>query len=846
MFLVRQCRYSDTQRTPGKLIPISVFIAFALALLFLVTAVSAATTTINVSPTNPNGWTFFEETATGSGSFVNGPDIPPVGRGSAQLEVNGTGGEMLYAGIYGGTYLRDIDTLSYQTYRQSGLAEFAPALQFNIDYDLDDGDTSWQGRLVYEPSYSGITPTTGTWEQWNPLDSNAKWWASGAPGNSLCPQGPSCSWSQILTQYPNAGIHATLPGILFKAGGGWTGGFVGNVDDFTIQINGDTTQYNFENVSCQNLTQTSAYNTIQDAIDSANTNDFIQCAAGVYNENITVDKAITLMGAGSDCGDGSLNTIIQKATNAPLVTLTASGTAVNPILFQDMCIHPESVFGIDIPDTGITISHVTLDNIQVIGTNETNSSENERGLMVGETSSLTDLIVTDAAFDHLTYGWYFKKRVLASDLSTVERVTVTNTSFSHNNAKGIYVEKLSDASFNGGVVHNNGLDLGFFNKQWHAGFDINLKAGNYQNLTFDGISFTQNALGLQHGVALMLKARDDPSYASAPATLTNVLIQKNSISNNERGIRLGEVGKSNATPTNVSIVNNIFSNNNPTYLGVDGSAPGAIVLITNGTVIVKGNEFDGNGQVFSQQIGTLTAYANNINNFTNAGLTSAMGTVNGRHNWWGTYASQPTGVDNDSWAFLLGAPVITWADGNGTVTLPDSIATDDASFTGAGNKVIVNHRNAVPFGKGIPADTGAAQCADFYDFFAPGGSGTYGVSIPVDAACTSAIIDDKLFEFALNDSGTYIGAPDTTCSPDTSCWNSIATIPRVGDVLTSNVDAEELQGTPFAAPSRNNNAPTAVSLATFSATTNNMGMVTAVIFLLLTLTTFAFWKQRAG
>lgn len=268
-------------------------------------------------------------------------------------------------------------------------------------------------------------------------------------------------------------------------------------------------------------------------------------------------------------------------------------------------------------------------------------------------------------------------------------------------------------------------------------------------------------------------------------------------------------------------------------------------------VTVKGSAIDNVDYVFSTTGAgnNLTAYANNITNFTDGGLDGALGTINARHNWWGTYATQPTGVDNDSWAILLGAPVFTWADGTGTVTLADSLATDDASFSGIGNKVIVNHGFTAPFGKGIPADTGNYQCANFYDFFAPGGSGTYDVSIPVAAACTSALIDDKLFQFALNGSG----APDLTCAPDTACWHSI-TATRAGNVLTSNVAAADLLGTPFAAPSRNNNDPTAVSLSTFSAATNTVGVVTpvlsvvevAVILLLLTLTTFIFWKRRAA
>ena len=267
------------------------------------------------------------------------------------------------------------------------------------------------------------------------------------------------------------------------------------------------------------------------------------------------------------------------------------------------------------------------------------------------------------------------------------------------------------------------------------------------------------------------------------------------------------------------------------------------VSISDGSLIVRGNALENHTAVFNTSGGLLTVYANNITPFTNAGLVGTTAVVNARHNWWGTYTAQPAGVDNDSWAFLLGADVNTWADGTGTVMLADGIAADDASFVGNGRLVIVNHGSGlsnVPFGKGIPADTGASQCADFYDFFAIGGSGTYGVSIPVEGTtCASGVIDDKLFKFALNGSGE----PATDCAPDSACWNSIAAS-RSGDVLTANVAAADLQGTPFAVPSVNNNDPTAVTLLNFTPAATDTIWPYAVLLILSLLTGFVWWRQK--
>ena len=56
----------------------------------------------------------------------------------------------------------------------------------------------------------------------------------------------------------------------------------------------------------------------------------------------------------------------------------------------------------------------------------------------------------------------------------VRNVSVSNTSFVENSFKGIYAEKLSDATFVDCTVRDNG-HYDFWNGVWNAGFDINLK-----------------------------------------------------------------------------------------------------------------------------------------------------------------------------------------------------------------------------------------------------------------------------------------------------------------------------------------------------------------------------------
>jgi len=299
----------------------------------------------------------------------------------------------------------------------------------------------------------------------------------------------------------------------------------------------------------------------------------------------------------------------------------------------------------------------------------------------------------------------------------------------------------------------------------------------------------------------------------------------------------GVYAKDNTSNTNGASVEGIIRNSTVTNSPIAFQIEGPDASLT-----AKGNTVDGNTNIFYLADGDLLAYANNITNFTDGGLNSATGTFNARHNWWSDYTIQPTGVDSDSWAYLLGAPVSTWVDGITSVALADGSAGADATFSGAGTLVIVNHGAGlanVPFGKGISADTGANQCADFYDFFAIGGSGSYGVAIPVNSGCTSALIDAKLFQFTLDGSG----APDLTCTPDTACWNSI-TATRIGDILTANVATGDVLGTPFTAPSYNNNDPTAVSLREFKASGSQTSILAIVLGLGTVLVTGLAALQR--
>ena len=196
------------------------------------------------------GFGFVQETPTGSGAFVSGPNGTD-GAGSAQLTTDATGGEALANGLYAGTNLDHLDFVSYKTY-QPNAGPNATTLQFDADYDSTDSTTAYQGRLVFEPSLSGqATVTNGTWQTWDPLTAPSGWWQSGdaivggVDVGKACTEALPCSFAQVLAAYPNTAIRPitgqvsgqpVAGGIWLKAGGGWSPGFTGNVDSLTIAV----------------------------------------------------------------------------------------------------------------------------------------------------------------------------------------------------------------------------------------------------------------------------------------------------------------------------------------------------------------------------------------------------------------------------------------------------------------------------------------------------------------------------------------------------------------------------------------------------------------------------------
>lgn len=224
----------------------SLFIAASMPL-----AATAATTTTVVTPSDMQGWVFYnDETDTidsSLGSFVTGPETPPAGTGSVQISVSGTQRRNLATYQFADTVLADITELKYSTYNPSagngGSANRSGYLQFNVDFD---GSDTWQRRLTYLPVDNG-TILQDEWQEWDAASPTALWRYSGATwpvtgGSGATPK----TWAQIQSDYPGVSIRATDAFLGVRVGEPYANGYTENIDRIVFGTVGDSTVFDFE------------------------------------------------------------------------------------------------------------------------------------------------------------------------------------------------------------------------------------------------------------------------------------------------------------------------------------------------------------------------------------------------------------------------------------------------------------------------------------------------------------------------------------------------------------------------------------------------------------------------
>lgn len=170
----------------------------------------------------------------------------PVGDGAALLSVDANGRASFGTNLYKGTRVDQILQLKFNAFNIGGTTDNNVVLQFDFDADGTDANTTFQGRLTFQPLVE--LPA----DSWTTLDTqNATqglWWRS-QPGAGPCTQAVQCTWAQVLANFPDGAVRNDV-----NAGGAFLarlGGPIGHnasayVDGIIVQTNTGTTTWDFE------------------------------------------------------------------------------------------------------------------------------------------------------------------------------------------------------------------------------------------------------------------------------------------------------------------------------------------------------------------------------------------------------------------------------------------------------------------------------------------------------------------------------------------------------------------------------------------------------------------------
>lgn len=220
-----------------------------------------ASATLVVQPSNMQGWAFnlSGSGATGTGTFVRGPAVPPLGQGSVQFILGPDGDYVeLRHGGYDGLLLADISDLSYSTYVPTGTGSSndntcqAPYLILTIDNNNDgDPDDNGDNILFYEPCYQSGAVVRDAWQNW---DAHGGQWYPGYndDGSGRVTGPPTQTLQQYAAAHPNARIVNSSNGrggVRIDAGGGGaiTSDDIYYADAYRIGFGtGSITTYDFE------------------------------------------------------------------------------------------------------------------------------------------------------------------------------------------------------------------------------------------------------------------------------------------------------------------------------------------------------------------------------------------------------------------------------------------------------------------------------------------------------------------------------------------------------------------------------------------------------------------------
>lgn len=483
---------------------------------------------------------------------------------SPEGETWGTDGDeariTIPASSVGVTDLNSLTSISWLRYCVSGYAPHVDviveveggtdALVFEYAYNTIEGDVRPEGWPDYGTVHDAWHPTfNDDGNGPSAIDDTAKAWLNSGPaGGEDIIRGTLAEWKAGTVDESVTGSSTVLRFEIEVDN--WIAVSDSYIDD--IAINGVV-----------------YYGSIQDAIDNAGTGDTIQVYAGTYDEQVAIDKALTLQGAGD-------TTIIQPSGADILTTVKttpwlSSGT-------KQMA----AVVWVDTTTTTVTVKDLKIDGSGITEVPAGVGSDWVAGLAYLETSGTIDglTVIGNPELGCRTCG-IWASAVTETTLVEVTGCTVIGynragiyalggtmtADYHHNeiNGPGAHTAQVPNGMFflegaTGSATYNTVTDLGYTGETWRSTGIGTYNAGSGIVFSHNEISNVQNAFALSN-----TSSGTTVEYNDIHSNHTGVkiesgarynVIQYNNIHDNDFAIRCGvEVG-----PGNVAHFNDIVGN----------------------------------------------------------------------------------------------------------------------------------------------------------------------------------------------------------------------------------------------------------------------------------------------
>ena len=295
------------------------------------------------------------------------------------------------------------------------------------------------------------------------------------------------------------------------------------------------------------------WSSIQDAIDDAVAGDTVAVMAGTYDEQITIDKGLDLVGSGED------QTYV-KAAGSPVITVSANNVTIEDLEITDDTQLVEGIRIVSGASTGLTVDHVDFTELgagtgaNAYGIYINNSFANLSvadcdfvpvthttyyrtiGIFVPNNLVLSDFEVSGSTFQGIWTGIYLRSAIDGLDVIGSTFGSVQSSDFAAC-VSGIYIGDGSDYNFdieNVVVAGNTFTDYGrgvyvwnyandatvsnfeiyentFTNSVWSSGIRFIAGLGDDEGVAYDGINvhdnvFTQNSTVGAHVAQIEFRA----------------------------------------------------------------------------------------------------------------------------------------------------------------------------------------------------------------------------------------------------------------------------------------------------------------------------------------------------